>query len=64
MPIVPVYVHHTFEILPKGAWRLRPQPIRLVVGPPIPTAGLRPENRERLREEVRAAMVALQTKAR
>ena len=64
VPIVPVYVHHTFEILPKGAWRLRPQPIRLVVGPPIPTAGLRPENRERLREEVRAAMVALQTKAR
>ena len=64
VPIVPVYVHHTFEILPKGAWRLRPQPIRLVVGPPVPTAGLRPENRERLREEVRAAMVALQTKAR
>ena len=64
VPIVPVYVHHTFEILPKGAWRLRPQPIRLVVGPPIPTAGLRPENRERLREEVRAAMVALQAQAR
>ena len=64
VPIVPVYVHHTFEILPKGGWRLRPQPIRLVVGPPIPTAGLRPENRERLREEVRAAMVALQAQAR
>jgi len=64
VPIVPVYVHHTFEILPKGAWRLRPQPIRLVVGPPISTAGLRPENRERLREEVRAAMVALQAQAR
>ena len=64
VPIVPVYVHHTFEILPKGGWRLRPQPIRLVVGPPIATAGLRPENRERLREEVRAAMVALQAQAR
>jgi len=64
VPIVPVYVHHTFEILPKGAWRLRPRPIRLVVGQAIPTAGLRPENRERLRDEVRAAMVALQAKAR
>ncbi len=64
VPIVPVYVHHTFEILPKGAWRLRPRPIRLVVGHPIATAGLRPENRERLRDEVRAAMVALQAKAR
>ena len=64
VPIVPVYVHHTFEILPKGAWRLRPRPIRLLVAPPIPTAGLVPEDRERLRDEVRAAMVALQSKAR
>ncbi len=64
VPIVPVYVHHTFEILPKGAWRLRPRPIRLVVGQAIPTAGLRPEDRERLRDEVRAAMVALQAQAR
>ena len=64
VPIVPVYVHHTFEILPKGAWRLRSRPIRLLVGEPIPTAGLQPGDRERLRDEVRAAMVALQSKAR
>jgi len=64
VPIVPVYLHHTFEILPKGAWRLRPRPIRLLVGAPIATKGLSPEDRERLREEVRAAMVALQSKAR
>lgn len=64
VPIVPVYVHHTFEILPKGAWRLRPRPIRLLVGAPISTKGLRPEDRERLRDTVRAAMVALQSNAR
>jgi len=64
VPIVPVYVHHTFEILPKGAWRLRPRPIRLLVGTPIATVGLQPEDRERLRDRVRAAMVALQSKAR
>jgi len=64
VPIVPVYVHHTFEILPKGAWRLRPRPIRLFAGHPIMTAGLRPDDRERLRDQVRAAMVALQSKAR
>lgn len=64
VPIVPVYVHHTFEILPKGAWRLRPRPIQLLVGAPIPTAGLRPGDRERLRDDVRAAMVALQSKVR
>lgn len=64
VPIVPVYVHDTFQILPKGAWRLRPRPIRLLVGKPISTQGLQPEDRERLRDEVRAAMVALQSKAR
>lgn len=64
VPVVPIYVHHTFEILPKGAWRLRPRPIRLLIGKPISTTGLRPEDRERLRDEVRAAMVALQSKVR
>ena len=64
VPVVPVYVHHTFEILPKGAWRLRPRPIRLLVGPPILTKGLQPADRERLRDEVRAALVALQSKVR
>lgn len=64
VPIVPIYVHHTFEILPKGAWRLRPRPIRLLIGKPISTTGLRPDDRERLRDEVRAAMVALQSKVR
>jgi hypothetical protein len=57
-------VHHTFEILPKGAWRLRSRPIQLLVGSPIPTKGLGPQDRERLRDQVRAAMVALQSRAR
>ena len=64
VPVVPVYVHHTFEILAKGAWRLRSRPIRLLVGTPIPTKGLGPNDRERLRDQVRAAMVALQSQAR
>lgn len=64
VPVVPVYVHHTFEILPKGAWRLRARPIQLLVGSPIPTKGLGPQDRERLRDQVRAAMVALQSRAR
>jgi 1-acyl-sn-glycerol-3-phosphate acyltransferase len=63
VPVVPVYVHHTFGILPKGEWRLRPRPIRLLVGAPIPTAGLTAGDREALRERVRAAIVALQQRA-
>jgi len=62
VPIVPVYVAGTYRIFPKGAWRLRPRPIRLAVGEPIPTAGLAPEDREALRDRVRAAILALQAR--
>ena len=64
VPVVPVYVHSTFDILPKGGWRLRPRPIRLLVGTPIPTTGLGASDREQLRDDVRAAIVALQSKVR
>ena len=62
VPLVPVYVHDTFRILPKGAWRLRPTPIRLLVGEPISTAGLTLDDREALRERARAAIVALRAR--
>lgn len=62
VPLVPVYVHATFRILPKGAWRLRPMPIQLLVGDPIPTAGLTLDDRESLRDRARAAIVALRAR--
>jgi 1-acyl-sn-glycerol-3-phosphate acyltransferase len=62
VPLVPVYVHATFRILPKGAWRLRPRPIRLLVGDPIPTAGLTLDDRESLQQRARAAIVALRAR--
>jgi 1-acyl-sn-glycerol-3-phosphate acyltransferase len=60
VPVVPVYVRNTFEILPKGRMLLRPRPIRIVVGDPIPTAGMTVERRQELRDRVRAALLALQ----
>ena len=62
VPLIPVYVHATFRILPKGAWRLRPQPIRLLVGEPISTTGLTLDDRDALRERARTAMVALRAR--
>lgn len=62
VPVVPVYVHNTFEILPKGKWALHPRPIRVLIGEPIPTAGLTPEDRDALRERVRAAILALRAR--
>jgi len=61
-PLVPVYVHNTFEILPKGAWRLRRLPIRIRIGEPIPTVGLTLDDRDQLRERTRAAIEALRAR--
>jgi 1-acyl-sn-glycerol-3-phosphate acyltransferase len=62
VPVVPVYVHHTFEILPKGRYLLRPRPIRLLVGQPLPTAGMTADDRETLRQRIRAEIVALKAR--
>ena len=62
VPVVPVYVANTFEILPKGRFFLRPRPIRIVIGDPISTTGMTVEQRQELRDRVRAAIVALKAR--
>jgi len=62
VPVVPVYVANTFEILPKGRFFLRPRPIRIVIGDPISTAGMTVEQRQELRDRVRAAILALKAR--
>jgi 1-acyl-sn-glycerol-3-phosphate acyltransferase len=56
VPLVPVYVHGTFRILPKGGVRLRPAPIRVRVGAPIATTGLALNERQALRDRARSAV--------
>jgi 1-acyl-sn-glycerol-3-phosphate acyltransferase len=63
VPIVPAYCAGTFTLLPKGSRRLAPHPIALVFGPPIPTAGLTYDDRERLMEETRRAIEQLRVDA-
>jgi 1-acyl-sn-glycerol-3-phosphate acyltransferase len=62
VPVVPLYVRNTFEILPKGGFFLHPRPIRIEVGDPIPTAGMALERRHELRDRVRAAILDLKAR--
>jgi 1-acyl-sn-glycerol-3-phosphate acyltransferase len=62
VPVVPTYVDGTYTILPKGSVRLRPKTIRVLVGDPIPTAGLTVDDREGLRDRVRAAILDLKSR--
>jgi 1-acyl-sn-glycerol-3-phosphate acyltransferase len=54
-PIVPVVVRGSGEILPRGSWRPEPGELEVIVGEPIPVAGV---ERDELMRRVRAFMLA------
>jgi len=62
VPVVPVYVHDTFKILPKGEWRMRPMAIRIRIGDPIPTTGLTLDARGELKDKVEAVVRAMKAR--
>ena len=55
-PVVPVALHGTDLVMPRGRFWVRPGVVRIEVGEPIPTTGLTIEDRDRLMETVRARM--------
>jgi 1-acyl-sn-glycerol-3-phosphate acyltransferase len=58
-PVVPVIVKDSHRIMPKGRYlSVYPGAIEIVVKPPIPTAGLGYEDRERLLEAARSIIAA------
>jgi len=59
VPVVPVYVSNTFQILPKAHLLLRPQPITIYFDEPIPTAGMTYEQREELLRRSHDAIVRI-----
>lgn len=59
VPIVPVAIHDTGKLLPKGGFRLRPGVVRVKFGTPIPTDGLGPADRNALMIRVREALIDL-----
>lgn len=63
VPLVPAYCANTFQILPKGHFRLRPRPITIYFGEPIPTAGCDYEDRQTLLALGEAAIHALRARS-
>lgn len=58
VPIVPVTVHGAEKLMPKGSLTIRPGDMALVFHPPMPTKGLREEDRQALIARVRKTMEA------
>jgi 1-acyl-sn-glycerol-3-phosphate acyltransferase len=59
VPVVPVVISGTEEIMPKGSLRVGHGTITVRFGEPIETAGLRPEDRDELMDRVRKSMLAV-----
>lgn len=59
VPIVPMVLVGTYEILPPSTAHLRPGEVTLVIAPPIPTTGLTRADAGRLAEQARAQMLAI-----
>lgn len=54
VPLVPLTLVGTYELLPIHVYALRPRPLKLIVGEPIPTTGLTTRDAERLTGQLRA----------
>jgi 1-acyl-sn-glycerol-3-phosphate acyltransferase len=57
VPIVPISISGSNKIMQKGKLVIRPGLVRITVHDPIPTAGYSVDDRERLLEQVRAAIL-------
>jgi 1-acyl-sn-glycerol-3-phosphate acyltransferase len=56
VPLVPVTLVGTYELLPIHVYALRPRPLKLVIGEPLETAGLTTKDAEALTEKMRAVI--------
>jgi 1-acyl-sn-glycerol-3-phosphate acyltransferase len=56
--IVPITINGSANVLPAGAWRLRPGTIEVIVEKPVPIDGFRPGNLRLLSDQVRNRIAA------
>jgi 1-acyl-sn-glycerol-3-phosphate acyltransferase len=57
--VVPMALIGTYEMLKMNTWHIKPRPLRLLVGEPIPTRGLSVRDTEALTDKAREAIAAL-----
>jgi 1-acyl-sn-glycerol-3-phosphate acyltransferase len=62
VPVVPVGVGGSREIMPKGSWRIRPGTIHIAIGPPIEVKGRGEEDRDGLMREARKEVERLRSR--
>jgi len=64
VPIIPIVISGTHEIMPKGRMVIARRPVHIEVGAPIPTSDYTRKTKDALMEHVRTAMLATSSAAR
>jgi 1-acyl-sn-glycerol-3-phosphate acyltransferase len=59
VPLIPLALIGTYELLPIHVYSLRPRPLMIVVGDPVPTDGLTTKDADALTERLYAAISAM-----
>ena len=55
-PILPVAIQGSFDVIPKSSLGIRPGPVKVVIGKPIPTQGLTMKEKESLLNNTQQAV--------
>jgi len=63
-PVIPVYIHRSFEAMRPKSYVVSPGPVHVYFGAPLATDGLKTGDRDELAEKVRQAVIELQAQAR
>lgn len=58
-PVLPIVIVGSYELLPMNSFHMIPGDVDLVIGEPIPTAGLRLRDMEKLTTQVRQVIAEL-----
>ncbi len=61
VPLLPVGISGSRDVMPKGRWRVRPGTIRVRLGPALPVDGLDEADRDALMGRARAVVEALRS---
>lgn len=59
VPLVPIALVGTYELLPIHTYHLTPRPLKVIIGDPIPTAGLTTRDAAALTDRLRSAIAAM-----
>jgi 1-acyl-sn-glycerol-3-phosphate acyltransferase len=59
VPVVPIAIVGTYELLPINSFHMLPGEVTLVIGEPIPTAGMKLRDMEKLSAQVRQVIADL-----